>query len=286
MNQLVMKALRKADEIRRLHKYNMYEPINVFDLCSAMNLTVMFVDVNMEGMYISKDNNSFARILISSQRPLPRRVFTCAHELGHHLFAHGTKVDELSQNGKSPSAYDSDELLVDSFAGALLMPIAGVLVEFAKRNWDIKSATPIQFYTIASIFGTGYQSLICHCQKNNIINDYHAKTLVRQKPADILTSIIGKRVAPTHFKLIDNKNINKVIDLEVTNFIMLPKGINVEGRQLTKYSQTVSEDIFIAKQPGIARVLSTDKAISAFIRVQNLSYAGIAEYRHLENSDE
>jgi len=41
----------------------------------------------MEGMYYRGDP---ARIVIGARRPLSRRNFTCGHELGHHIFGHGS----------------------------------------------------------------------------------------------------------------------------------------------------------------------------------------------------
>src|SRR5438874_2727281 len=140
MNDLVMMASRKAGNIRRRHKFTAYQPINVFDLCFDMGITVRFVEINMEGMYVSRPDGSLPQILISNQRPLPRRAFTCAHELGHHLFEHGTKVDALADG--TSKKYDGHEFLVDTFAGALLMPVTAVLTEFAKRDWSIDLSTP------------------------------------------------------------------------------------------------------------------------------------------------
>lgn len=285
MDPLVMKALRKADEIRRQYKIDMYKPINIFDLCIEIGVTVRFVEINMEGMYFSRKDGSSPQILISNQRPMPRRTYTCAHELGHHLFEHGSKIDNLSDEGSYAEGYDKDEFLVDAFAGALLMPITGVLAEFAKRNWKIKTATPNQFYTISSIFGTGYQSLIVHCQKNNLLSGTAAKVLLRSTPAKILTSILGFGISNVHFKIIDNMNSSSVIDMEVSNYIILPSTTSVTGNHLRKYKNTEMGTAYIAEQPGITHVISAEGEENYFIRIQNSEYIGLAEYRHLENSN-
>src|ERR1700740_3255389 len=120
MNNLFMQATLKADEVRQHFDLDMFQPINVFDVCTELGLAVTFVDINMEGMYIKK-NGRRPTILLSNQRPLPRRVYTCAHELGHHVFNHGSKIDGLKEQTSGSSHYDNDELLVDTFAGALLM---------------------------------------------------------------------------------------------------------------------------------------------------------------------
>jgi Zn-dependent peptidase ImmA (M78 family) len=281
MNNLVMTALRKAGDIRRKHKFTAYQPLNVFDLCFDMDITVRFVEINMEGMYFSQQDGSSPQIWISNQRPLPRRVFTCAHELGHHLFGHGSKVDGLTEGASSK--YDGNEFLVDTFAGALLMPVTAVLAEFAKRDWNINSSTPEQFQLIASIFGTGYSTLVVHCQKNKILTDTRAKTLLKVTPGKILSNILGTGKANSHFKIFDELNSSQVVDLEVGNFIILPSSVTVEGTRLRKSMTTSSGVVYIAEKPGIDRVIGTKKDESYFIRIQNAAYIGLAEYRHLEN---
>jgi len=285
MNPIVMMALRKADEIRRHYKFDMYQPINIYDLCLQMDITVRFVEINMEGMYFVQSDGSCPQILISNKRPMPRRNYTCAHELGHHLFKHGSKIDSLTEARLNSKVYDKDEFLVDTFAGALLMPIVGVLSEFAKRNWNISSATPSQFYIISSVFGTGYQSLIVHCQKNNILSDLTAKLLLRQTSGKILQSILGSGIDNSHFKIIDSLNVSSVIDIETSNYIILPSTVNIEGNHLHKFKDLAMGTSYIAEQPGITRVLSASGDQNYFIRIQNSNYIGLAEYRHLEYSN-
>lgn len=285
MNPIVVKALRKADEVRQQYKIDMYKPINIFDLCIEIGITVRFVEINMEGMYFSQKNGSSPQILISNLRPMPRRTYTCAHELGHHLFGHGSKIDNLGNEGLHVKEYDADEFLVDTFAGALLMPITGVLAEFAKRDWNIKTSTPNQFYTISSIFGTGYQSLIVHCQKNNIISNSGATLLLRSTPGKILESILGSETSNTHFKIIDNMNSSSVIDMEALNYIILPSTASVTGNHLRKYKNTKIGIAYIAEQPGIVHIITDEGEENYFIRIQNSNYMGLAEYRHLENSN-
>src|SRR4051812_48898113 len=127
MNHLIKKGIVKADEIRIQLGLNMFQPVNVFDACEKLGLTVRFVDINMEGVYVTQKNCKFPTILLSNLRPLPRRCFTCAHELGHHAFGHSGKIDALLDETSQSATSDEEEILVDAFAGAFLMPVAGVL---------------------------------------------------------------------------------------------------------------------------------------------------------------
>lgn len=283
MNTLLIQAIKKAGQIRTKLKLNMFEPVNIFDACANLGVHVRFFDVNMEGMYVSHKDAANPTLLISSLRPLPRRVFTCAHELGHHIFEHGTKIDGLTEEGVNTSVYDKDEYLVDTFAGAFLMPIAGVENEFKKRNWEPQSASPIHFYSISSIFGTGYSTLVTHCKANRLINEVKAMALLKQTPAKLLQQAMGTAGENSHFKVIDKDAQVPVIDLEVGNYLFLPQHTFIEGDHLRKLKNTVLGEAFVAERPGIVRAVSEKGDKGHFIRIQNAGYIGLAENRHLED---
>lgn len=282
-NPLLIKAIKKADHIRSEVGLNMSEPLNIFDCCVKLGITVRFVDINMEGMYISHEDSSKSNILVSAQRPLPRRIYTCAHELGHHVFSHGTKIDALTDESSEVRKYDADEFLVDVFAGVLLMPVLGVQAEFIKRGWLLEDASPLQFYTISSVFGVGYQTLITHCKMNRLLSDSKVVSLLKLTPGKILESIVGASVGKSHFKIIDKYVLSSVIDLEVSNLIMLPLDIKVEGTHLEKVLTTTEGNTFVAKYSGITRAFSEDFSKSYFIRIQKIKYVGLVENRHLDN---
>ncbi len=274
-----MQAMRKAGEVRKILNLNMHEPINIFDSCSKLGLDVRFVDVNMEGMYVKQDDSSYSTILLSSLRPLPRRVYTCAHELGHHVFGHGTKVDEVNSDGYSSD--NEEEKLVDMFAGTILMPVVAIKAEFIKRNWNPEEVGPIEFFTISSFFGTGYRTMIVHSRANKIISRTKAEQLLKITPQKLLKNIMGEEMETSHFKIFDKKYVPKIIDLEVNNYIVLPNTLNIESNHLEEFKDIPMGKVFRAKNAGISR--GQDDDISCFIRIQNERYVGLAEYRHLEN---
>jgi hypothetical protein len=55
-----------------------------------LGVTVRFNNINMEGMY---QRGAPPRIHLSARRPLSRRTYNCAHELGHHVFGHGSSIE-------------------------------------------------------------------------------------------------------------------------------------------------------------------------------------------------
>src|SRR5258707_13603303 len=97
MNMVPLQAaILEADKLRIQRGYTMFQPVNVFDICMSMDVSVRFIDVSMEGMYTIREDGTHPTIILSNQRPLPRRSFTCAHEVGHHVFKHGNHIDEFS----------------------------------------------------------------------------------------------------------------------------------------------------------------------------------------------
>lgn len=281
MKSMFTNAVTQADQVRMRLGLDMFQPINIFDVCHRLDIDVRFLDVNMEGMYFSLNSKPVPTIIVSALRPLPRRVFTCAHELGHHVFNHGTRVDALSEDNPYKTLNATEELLVDAFAGNLLMPIAGIAAEIATRNWNAKTLTPLQVYTLASIFGTGYNTLVVHCRVNKIITVTQEKALLKSTPAKVLRTLIGTAASSTHFKIIDGLSEIPVIDLEVSNYIFLPPKTKVIGSHLKAYEGI--ENTYIAVKPGIIQVAATDGSFSSFVRIQRAGYVGLAKYRHLED---
>lgn len=282
MNALYHKALVAADDVRMQVDASIFQPVNIYDICIELGLTVWFVNISMEGLYVKQEGGKHPTILLSCQRPFARRSFTCAHELGHHIFNHGLKVDVLESECRAPKTFNPDEYLVDLFAGSLLMPVAGLQAEVAKRNWSWKSLSPINMFTLSSIFGVGYKTIITHACANELISDFTAKSLGSCGPSQILSEIIGKARDKAHFKIFDEHTSINVVDLEVKNYIVLPKHVIIEGDHLQKLTVTPVGIAYIATRSGIVRAASTVSNFATFIRIQNYQYSGLAEYRHLE----
>ena len=144
---LAKQALEKSLEVREEHGYDFRSPLCVYELADRARVKVQFVDdVNMEGIYAALAKPT---ILISSLRPLGRRAFTCAHELGHHFFGHGSTIDELKDDAEA-GAFIPNEFIADAFAGFLLMPAQAVKRAFSSRGVDVTTATPEQIYLLAT----------------------------------------------------------------------------------------------------------------------------------------
>src|ERR1700692_2836599 len=104
---LAHQAMLASITARQTAKFDLHSPICIYQLCEAHEVTVRFNDIgSMEGMY---DRGPKPRILLSALRPLARRAYTCGHELGHHIFCHGSTIDELRNEDTIVSADNPKE---------------------------------------------------------------------------------------------------------------------------------------------------------------------------------
>lgn len=255
-------------------------PLCIYKLCEAHGVVVRFVDVNMEGMY---QRSATPRIFISSLRPVARRAFNCAHELGHHLFGHGSTVDQLYEERSKEDRDQPNEILVNAFAAFALMPTLGLRDAFTRRKLNPGQATPEQLFAVASNFGVGYSTLVNHMAYGvETISPLRANELLKSSPKTIRASLLG---APTDAPLVvadEHWNAN-TLDLEVDALVLLPTGVSVDATVLAPKGTAGSMELFQALAPGIRRATVLGTQWATFIRVSRKRYVGLAKYRHLED---
>jgi len=279
---LAKAALEKSLEIREEHGYDFRSPLCVYELADRALVKVRFVDdVSMEGIYAALAKPT---ILISALRPLARRAFTCAHELGHHFFGHGSTIDEIrdeAQDGK----FQPNEFLADTFAGFLLMPAQGVKRAFSSRGIDSARVTPEQIYTVASSFGVGYETLIAHLAHSlRQVTVAHADALRKSKLPQIREQILGF-AAKEPLVIADCWHALGTIDAEVGTLVLLPPGAISDSDQIEPLKDTTRGRVFRALRPGLARASIPGGQWGVVVRVSRFQYAGLAQYRHLEETD-
>lgn len=278
--QLAKQALEKSLEIREEHGYDFRSPLCVYELADRAGVSVRFVDdVSMEGVYASLAK---PKILISSLRPAGRRAFTCAHELAHHFFGHGSTIDELKEDAES-GEFQPNEFLANTFAGFLLMPAQAVMRAFSSRQIEFATATPEQAYAIACSFGVGYETLIGHLEYSlQHISEDRATTLRKAKLPKIRQRILGS-VTPDHLIVVDRHYALATVDAEVGNLVLLPPGVTSDSDQIELIEQMANGNLYRSLRPGLARA-ANGADWGVVVRVSRFQYAGLAQYRHLEET--
>lgn len=278
---LASEALEKSVEVREEHDYDFRSPLCVYELCGRARIKVQFVDdVSMEGVYAALAKPT---ILLSALRPLSRRAFTCAHELGHHVFGHGSTIDELKEDADG-AVFQPDEFLVDAFAGYLLMPPQAVKRAFSSRQLDQNTATPEQMYTVACAFGVGYETLIGHLQYSlKSLEASRADLLRKSKLPQIRERLLG---SPSKDPLViaDRHHAIGTLDAEVGGLVLLPTGAVTDSDQIELVKELPSGTLYRALRAGLARVEVPGANWGVVVRVSRFQYAGLAQYRHLEET--
>ncbi len=278
---LATQAMQAAIATRAKAKLDQHGPICIYGLCETLGVTVRFNNINMEGMY---QRGAPPRIHLSARRPLPRRAYNCAHELGHHIFGHGSSIDELREDAKDHPWEDPKEFLADTFAGFTLMPIIGLRRAFAARGWTPETATPAQMFTVACDFGVGYGTLLTHLAAGvNMISRARAAALQRVTPKALRADILGA---------LDSRALDCRRPVIARGRLSTPRSRRCcSSRRERKRPVTASSierdladgRLFRAVRPGIVQASAEKGAWAVFVRVAPEAYVGLAQYRHLEN---
>ena len=273
-------AMQAAIATRAKARLDQHGPICIYGLAETLGVTVRFNNINMEGMY---QRGAPPRIHLSARRPLPRRAYSCAHELGHHVFGHGSSIDELREDAKEYHWKDPKEFLADIFAGFTLMPIIGLRRAFATRYWTPETATAAQMFMIACEFGVGYGTLLTHLSAGvNMISRARAAALQRVTPKALRTDILGA-LTPEPLIVADRHRAGPTLDAEVMMLLFLPPGTETTGASLAHESDLADGRLFRAVRPGIVQASADGGAWTAFVRIAPAAYVGLAQYRHLED---
>lgn len=258
------------------------DPICAVDLAEKLGVEVHFVAApSLEGMY----SKSSKTVILSSLRPMGRRSYTCAHELGHWWFKHGDCIDEVSAAGSRHSK-PAQEVIADEFASHLLMPSWAVRAIIRNSQYNLASCTAKDIYGISSILGVGYSTMVNHlCWSLGLISHHRAEEFLSQSAKEIKSDLVGK---PFSGNLVYISSIKPIIpiDLEVGDLAILPAKTDTEGRNVEVAGEVPEGLVIKAIQQGIGRIESKNKEWSCFVRVSAKEFAGRGIYRHLENSDE
>ncbi|MDW5327192.1 ImmA/IrrE family metallo-endopeptidase [Plantactinospora sp. KLBMP9567] len=151
--------------------------------CHARKLPRLF------GFYFSPADNGPAVLLNANLNETTLR-HTAAHELGHHVFDHGSRADtDLDVAGALPGrAWTPEEKQAESFAAWFLMPPPAV--EAAMRRAGItRFDSPEQAYELAQWLGTSYAGTVRHLGRLRKISGRVAASWSRMAPGRVRTRL-------------------------------------------------------------------------------------------------
>lgn len=280
---LVMQGMQASISTRTRVGLDLKSPVCVYGLCELLGVAVRFNDINMEGMY---DRDPKPRIHVSALRPLARRNFTCAHELGHHVFGHGSTIDELRDEQLGNADRPPNEILADTFASFTLMPTLGLREAFFRRGLNPETASASDIYAVACNFGVGQATLVNHLAFGiQAISIGQRTALGRITPKMIRTELLGESVSEPLI-VADQYWTSTVLDAEIGGLILLPAGVVVDTAILMPECDLTTGRLFRTLKAGITRVAIPGTPWATYVRVARRKYVGLACYRHLEDTND
>ena len=278
VDELARRAVRAAASLRAKHGIGAAEPLCPFDLAERLGLIVRVVALpSLEGMYTPGPPPT---ILVSTNRPSGRRRYTCSHEIAHHVFGHGTRLDELDHD--EAETWNPEEFVAQRFAAALLMPKLAVESAFARRHWIISRPTKDEVFVVAQDLGVGYATLVGYLVR--VLNCIAAPvaTLLLKVPVRRLRSQIAGFKIEHDLVVADEHWGGRPVDIETGDIVLLPKAAKFEGNCAILLLDPVPHLQAVA--PGVGAVTFVHDLSPVAVRVSRREYTGLARYRHLEDA--
>lgn len=280
VNGLAIEAVRQAARLRADHGVGPGDPVCPFDLAQRAGVSVRIVALpSLEGMYAPVPQPT---IFVSAERPAGRRRYTGGHELGHHVFGHGMRLDELT--GETDTTWSPEEYLAHRFSAALLMPKLAVEAAFARRRWSVTAPRAEDVFVIAQELGVGYVTLIGHLERTlqrlaaNVASSLRKATLPK-----IRARLAGFEVE-NDLVVADEHWGSGSIDLEVGDVLTIPPRAMWEGTCVAPQAQPAAH--LVAVTAGVGTVVLGSRRAPTRIRVSRRGFTGLARYRHLEEAGE
>lgn len=280
---LASQALKEAERVRLFAQVARIAPIDPIETAIKCGCEVRFLSLpSLEGIY---SPDAGPAIVLGSERPAGRRTYTCAHELGHHVFNHGTRFENI--NSDKETIYKSpEEFLADMFAAFLLMSQTAMFRTLKDRGWTASILEPEQVYRLANYFGVGYGTIINHLELSlGQIPKEDADELRKIQPKQIKASFGAS--ANTETVLVDYFWKHRAVDLEIGDTLVLPADCSVDpGEQMKVVEQKEDVSIYKTVKAGISRAFNRKHEWAANIRISRKNYEGLAQYRFLEERED
>lgn len=276
---LAREAVVAASRLRVEHKINPGVGICPFDLAQKLKISARLINApTLEGMY---SPNPRLALFVNAARPAGRRRYTCGHEIGHHVFGHGYRLDELDDSNSSASS--PEEYLAQRFSGQLLMPKLAVDSAFARRGWSVTSAKPEQFFVISQELGVGYTTLLFHLELNLQLLSKTTATSLREVPlAQIRTTVAGFGPSNDIF-YVDKHWLRETVDVEIGDAIIVPDGSSIDG-DCAEFKSAPKKHL-LATKVGTC-FINTSDGKKVLLRVSKRNFVGLARYRFIEEVED
>jgi len=274
---LIRTAARRAMSFRLANGVPLDSPCDIYQLIPSSRVDLQFVDIpSLEGMYLDEPESH--RICVGAHRPVGRQRFTAAHELGHHVFQHGTRIDAIIRNGDAHAGSRNEELIADTFARYILMPSRAVQTAFRLRNVNPSHPDPASTYSAACWLGVGYETLLSQMECSlKILASADRKCLSKTGPKAIKAELYGGAVAVDVWPL-DELWAGMRLHCQIGDVIL---GLQpVSSTPVSDCLLQAAHGAFTAAGVGnIHALLRSNRAVQ--ISISRRPYVGFYEYRYM-----
>jgi IrrE N-terminal-like domain len=277
-SDLARAAVRAAARARADLGVGPAEAVCPFDLAEGLEVPVRLIALpSLEGMYSPVPKPT---IVVSVERPAGRRRYTCGHEIGHHIFGHGTRLDELADDAAAP--WNPEEFIAQRFAAALLMPSLAIDSAFARRGCPAAAATAEMVFVVAQELGVGFTTLVGHLERTLERLPYSRADALRRVRLPVLREKIAGLPIEHDLVVIDAHWRRRTVDVEAGDIVVLRAAAEFQGKCASLIKGSIR--YLVAERPGIGQLLLNGCEPPVSVRVSRRGFTGIARYRHLEEA--
>ena len=269
---LATRAVLAAGRLRRALGIGPADAVCPYDAAEQLGAAVrLWALPSLEAAYFSE----YDLIVIGSERPAGRRRFSCAHEIGHRAFGHGSHVHRVHER-HVPNAVE--EYLANRFATALLMPKVAVERAFARRGWSLGAIAPAQLFVISQELGVGYTTLVDHLAITlGSLTSAQAASL-RRVPLPRTRAALAGSPCSGDVVVLDEHWARRTFEVEVGDLLVVPHGTTTAGMSLVP---DCDPRHIKAVAPGTAS-LQLPSGLAPIVRVSRPAFTGVARYRYLK----
>lgn len=276
------RAVKAGFALRVKHGYGLDRPCDVYELITTKGVTLQFIDVpSLEGMYL--EESEVTRVCVCALRPSGRQRLTAAHELGHKVLGHGTRLDAALELRGKVAESSVEERLADTFAHSLLMPPSAVQSGFRSRGYDLTKPTPEQVYIVSGWLGVGFTTLVHHMRLSlKVISHSEHKNLLTTDLRKLKATILGQETTNDVW-ILDQHWGGADVHMQLGDYVT-----GLRNESTSEFLESVSShggrSVFRVNQVGdcTARLTTLE---SVRLKVSRKDFVGFYEFRYLKECD-
>jgi hypothetical protein len=171
-------------------------PVDVYGAIGEADVMLIWRPLpRLFGMYLDEPGSRPGVILNSELDPAVQRQ-TAAHELGHHVFGHGTRADvDLEALIERRSGWSDVEKAAEAFASWFLMPRRAIAAAMACMDLG-RLTQPTDVYRLSLLLGTSYRTTVRHLPNLRLASQEQARSWMSIPPSRIKAALDPAAEAP------------------------------------------------------------------------------------------